>query len=133
MLFLLCLPLSQVSFGAHAALPIWCEVVAVPSAWDEEARERREAHEERALSTLRTAPFGQWLEFLDAHGLNAANRSRRFSRRMAGTEDLRELVQSVQIGTPGGAEALQGGEGVLGMDPGRHIAGVGWRDGETIQ
>jgi hypothetical protein len=113
--------LFGVSFGTHAGLPVWCEVVAVPSVWTGEARVRREVHEQKALSTLRTAPFGPWREFLDAHGLTAANRSRRFSRRMAATDDLQFLAQ----GRASGAETPHGGERELAMDPGRPIAGVG--------
>lgn len=113
--------LFGVSFGTHAGLPVWVEVVAVPSVWTGEARVRREAHEERALRTLRTAPFGAWREFLDAHGLTAANRSRRFSRRIAATDDLQALAQ----GRAPGVEDPQSGETEVTMDPGWPIAGVG--------
>lgn len=88
--------LFGIAHGEHVALPVWCEVIAAPSNRGEEFRFQREAHEKRALETLRTAPFGPWLEFINAHGVAAANRSRRFSRRMVPI-DLMALCGVQQI------------------------------------
>ena len=74
--------LFGVAFGDHAGLAVR---VRVDCARDELAGEvlaARQAHEKRSLELLRTAPFGPWLEFVKARGLEACNRSRRFSRKM---------------------------------------------------
>lgn len=69
-------------FGPHTALPLRCDVASVPTCWDASARAAREAHEAAALEALRTAPFGPWLDYLRAARIEAANRSRRWSRRL---------------------------------------------------
>jgi hypothetical protein len=74
--------LFGLSFGHHAALPVACEVVGVASGLGVEERAARDAHEARELDKLRMAPNGAWLDFLRALGLEAANHSRRWSRRM---------------------------------------------------
>jgi len=98
-----------VSVGAHAALPVSCEVLAVSSAWPAEQRLARETHEATALTTLRTDPYGPWLEFLRAQGLEAANRSRRWSRKLEPT-DLLALARGGRV-----SEAVGYGTSADGM------------------
>ena len=74
--------LFGVAFGAHAGLDVASSVERVKAALTGEALAARKEHEAKALQTLRTAPFGAWLEFIKAHGVEAANRSLRWSRRL---------------------------------------------------
>lgn len=78
--------LFGVAFGKHAGLDVEVNVVDVPAPagapFGCDSLDSRLSHEQAALKTLRTAPFGEWLEFLRSHGLEACNRSLRHSRRL---------------------------------------------------
>ena len=74
--------LFGVAFGDHAGCPIPMRVEEHPGRLTGEALAVRQAHEVKALETLRTAPFGMWADFIQAHGLEAANRSKRWAKRL---------------------------------------------------
>ena len=48
-----------------------------------EALVQRQAHEKKGIKTLRTEPFGAWADFVKENGLEAANRSARWSKALA--------------------------------------------------
>ena len=72
--------LFGVAFGGHAKCPVTAYVEDVPGALSGEALAERKAHEKAGLKTLRTAPFGAWASFVGEHGLEACNKSLRWSR-----------------------------------------------------
>ena len=74
--------LFGVAFGAHAKCAVSVYVEDVPGALSGEVLAARKAHEKAALQQLRTAPFGAWASFVADHGLEACNKSLRWSRMM---------------------------------------------------
>mmetsp|Transcript_74935 Transcript_74935/g.124931 ORF Transcript_74935/g.124931 Transcript_74935/m.124931 type:complete len:206 (-) Transcript_74935:417-1034(-) len=67
--------LFGVAIGAHAGCDVACRVEEhVGSLTGDELTSRLEM-EKQKVATLRTNPFGAWLEFVEAHDLHAANRS----------------------------------------------------------
>lgn len=74
--------LFGVAIGPHAQCPVPHHVEEHAGHMAGEALAARVAHEAKSLETLRTAPFGQWEEFVRENRLEAANKSKRWSRRM---------------------------------------------------
>lgn len=72
--------LFGVAFGRHAGLEVPCDVECVPAALAPDLLAARCAREKAALTALRKAPFGTWLDFIRSKGLEACNRSLRHSR-----------------------------------------------------
>ena len=72
--------LFGVAFGAHAHCPVPMRVQEHAGVLVGPALAARKEHEKQGLKTLRTAPFGAWADFVTAHGLEACNRSLRWSR-----------------------------------------------------
>jgi nitrite reductase/ring-hydroxylating ferredoxin subunit/uncharacterized SAM-binding protein YcdF (DUF218 family) len=79
--------LFGVAFGTHAGIDLAVRVVeaSAVSVWEPSLLQARRADEKAKVAVLRTAPFGEWAEFVAAHGLTACNRSLRHSRKMAGS------------------------------------------------
>jgi hypothetical protein len=74
--------LFGVAIGPHARCPVPHRVEEHAGRMAGEALAARVAHEAKSLEMLRTAPFGQWEEFVRENRLEAANKSKRWSRRM---------------------------------------------------
>ena len=74
--------LFGVAIGSHAQCPVQHRVEEHEGCMMGEALKAREEHEAKSLVTLRTAPFGAWADFIAERRLEAANRSKRWSRRM---------------------------------------------------
>jgi hypothetical protein len=66
--------LFGVAFGAHAQCPVEARVSDHAGQLMGEALEKRRAHEKKALSTLRSAPFGAWAAFVKEHGVRLPQR-----------------------------------------------------------
>ena len=72
--------LFGVAFGAHARCPVPMQVEEHPGSLASPELEARREHEKQSIRTLRTAPFGAWLHFIQEHRLEACNKSLRHSR-----------------------------------------------------
>ncbi len=67
--------LFGVALGDPSLRLVELAVHEVPAAaTDEELDRKRREHEVRAIETLKSEPFGTWLEFLQARGLEESNR-----------------------------------------------------------
>lgn len=74
--------LFGVAFGEHAQCKVPVRVVEHPGHIVGPALAAREEHEAKQLHTLRVDPYGAWAAFLKENRLEAANKSKRWSRRM---------------------------------------------------
>ena len=75
--------LFGVAIGAHARCEIAMRVEEHAGSLTGEALVQRQAHEKKGIKTLRTEPFGAWADFVKENGLEAANRSARWSKALA--------------------------------------------------